>query len=153
MYHRRLWGQDNVGEVAANVNSSHEEFLAEDDPVKKTDCLRYFSGTYIIATVSIQSNNTLCVYAGVKNYILYLIFAYILYTAYAMQWLGLVRQSEKFTLQETDRVLRSSAMNIADFDPREAAISFEYLAKYAHNLLEQPWRVDFHVMKVLITTN
>jgi len=65
-----------------------------------------------------------------------------------MQWLGLVGQREKFILRETDRVLRTSAMQIAEFDPREAAISFEHLAKYAHNLLEQPWRADFHVLKV-----
>jgi len=43
--YRRPWGPENVGEVAGNVTSSHEEFLAEDDPIKKADCLRYFSGT------------------------------------------------------------------------------------------------------------
>jgi hypothetical protein len=70
--------------------------------------------------------------------------------AYAMQFLQLVPHDKKFLFKETERVLHHSSMNISDFDPREASIAFEHLAKYAHNILEQPWRSDFRVIKVWI---
>ncbi|ODM94256.1 Protein tamozhennic [Orchesella cincta] len=54
----------------------------------------------------------------------------------------------KFTYRETERVLHNSAMNIGEFDPREGCLAFCHLAKYAENLLEQPWRKDFHVIKL-----
>lgn len=69
-------------------------------------------------------------------------------TGYAVQYLHLVPQEKKFTFKQTERVLHNSAMNIAEFDPREGYLAFCNLAKYAENLLEQPWRSDFHVIKV-----
>jgi len=67
-----------------------------------------------------------------------------------MQYLYLVPHKDKFKLTGTHRVLHQSAMHISDFDPREASLSFECLARYAHNLLDQPWRKDFLVINVII---
>ncbi|CAL8124776.1 unnamed protein product [Orchesella dallaii] len=67
---------------------------------------------------------------------------------YVTQYLHLVPQESKFTFKETERVLHNSAMNIGEFDPREGCLAFCHLAKYAENLLEQPWRKDFHVIKL-----
>lgn len=65
-----------------------------------------------------------------------------------MQFLYLVPHDKKFLFKETERVLHHSSMNISDFDPREGSVAFEFLARYAHNLLDQPWRTDFHTIKV-----
>jgi hypothetical protein len=65
-----------------------------------------------------------------------------------MQYLYLVPHDKKFIFKETERVLHQSAMNINDFDPREASIAFEYLSKYAQNIYDQPWRKDFWLLKV-----
>lgn len=61
----------------------------------------------------------------------------------------MVPHEKKFTFTETEQVLHNSAMNIAEFDPTDGYLAFCNLAKYAENLLEQPWRKEFHVIKVL----
>ena len=55
----------------------------------------------------------------------------------------------KFKIAETERVLSQSVAMVPGFDAREASIALEDLAKYAHNLLEQPWRKEFHRVKVI----
>jgi len=72
----------------------------------------------------------------------------LLFTGYAAEFLYQVPHDYKFRLNETERVLSQSVASIADFDPREASLAFENLAQYAHNLLEQPWRKEFHRLKV-----
>lgn len=52
-------------------------------------------------------------------------------------------------MEQTEGVIAQSVNDIHDFDPREAMHAFEDLAKYAQNLLEQPWRKEFHKIKVL----
>jgi hypothetical protein len=59
-----------------------------------------------------------------------------------------VEHDKKFIFKETERILHQSAMNISEFDPRDASVSFEFLARYAQNILDQPWRKDFQRIKV-----
>lgn len=73
-----------------------------------------------------------------------------IFIGYTTEFLSLVSHFHKFKMAETERVLSQSVGMIPEFDPREASLAFEDMAKFAHNLLEQPWRREFQRLKVSI---
>lgn len=54
----------------------------------------------------------------------------------------------KFIFPETGNILSGSVASIDDFDPQDASEAFQAIAKYSHNLLDQPWRKEFFRLKV-----
>lgn len=68
--------------------------------------------------------------------------------AYMKEFLCLAPHDRKFNCSQTAEVLHRSATTRADFIGLRAARAWAALAKYADNLILQPWRKEFREIKV-----
>lgn len=62
----------------------------------------------------------------------------------------MVPHERKFYFRETSEVLHRSVESKEDFSAYRATAAWTAIAAYAHNLLAQPWRKEFHEIKVKI---
>ena len=63
------------------------------------------------------------------------------------QYLGVTPHVRKFHFQTVLSIINEDCKN-ETFDPIKAANAWDTLAKYAANLLNQPWRTEFHTLHV-----
>ncbi|XP_054277296.1 uncharacterized protein LOC128996182 [Macrosteles quadrilineatus] len=67
--------------------------------------------------------------------------------AYIREFLCLATHETKFCFRETAEVLHRSVERQEEFSPYRANAAWMAIASYAHNLLAQPWRKEFHEIK------
>lgn len=60
----------------------------------------------------------------------------------------MAQHDQKFFFRETREVLHRSVQSKEDFSPFRATAAWTAIAAYAHNLLAQPWKKEFHEIKV-----
>lgn len=77
-----------------------------------------------------------------------MIFFNILILAYIKEYLCIAPHDRKFCLDATREVLHRSVETKEDFSAYRATQAWSAIAAYAHNLLAQPWRKEFHEIKV-----
>ena len=63
------------------------------------------------------------------------------------EYLSCVTQDRKFVSSSTGDILNNSVIWISDFSLGKAAEAFQCIEKYAANLLNQPWRVEYRTIK------
>jgi len=63
-------------------------------------------------------------------------------------YLSIAPHENKFFFQETGQVLRKSVEEKLDFSAYRATAAWTAIAAYAHNLLAQPWRLEFREVKM-----
>ena len=67
---------------------------------------------------------------------------------YVRQYLYLVPQDRKFCSSAPSEIIWQSARWIPNFSALKAASAFEAIEKYAANLINQPWRKEYKIIKV-----
>lgn len=67
--------------------------------------------------------------------------------AYIKEYLCIAPHDRKFCLDATREVLHRSVESKDDFSAYRATQAWSAIAAYAHNLLAQPWRKEFHEIK------
>ena len=70
---------------------------------------------------------------------------------YVRQYLYLVPQDRKFCSSAPSEIIWQSARWIPNFSALKAASAFEAIEKYAANLINQPWRKEYKIIKVRFT--
>ncbi|KAK7872358.1 hypothetical protein R5R35_006987 [Gryllus longicercus] len=68
--------------------------------------------------------------------------------SYIREYLCLAPHNRKFCFQETANVLHQSATSKETFSAYRAASAWDALGTYAANLLSQPWRKEYRVLKM-----
>uniref|UniRef100_A0A1B6D5H0 RanBP2-type domain-containing protein n=1 Tax=Clastoptera arizonana TaxID=38151 RepID=A0A1B6D5H0_9HEMI len=66
---------------------------------------------------------------------------------YIKEFLSVVPHERKFYFRETSEVLHRSVESKEDFSAYRATAAWTAIAAYAHNLLAQPWRKEYHEIK------
>uniref|UniRef100_A0A1B6G7C1 RanBP2-type domain-containing protein n=1 Tax=Cuerna arida TaxID=1464854 RepID=A0A1B6G7C1_9HEMI len=66
---------------------------------------------------------------------------------YIREFLCVAQHEQKFFFRETSEVLHRSIESKEDFSAYRATAAWTAIAAYAHNLLAQPWRKQFHEIK------
>lgn len=72
----------------------------------------------------------------------------IVLLGFIREFLCIVPHSRKFVLRETLQVLHKSA-GLQNFSGYRAALAWNAIARYAANLLTQPWRKEYKEIKVI----
>ncbi|XP_068620079.1 uncharacterized protein tamo [Battus philenor] len=67
---------------------------------------------------------------------------------YIIEYLSLVPHECKFGLPETTKVFQRTINELPDFSAYRAGIGWAALARYAGNLLAQPWRKEYKVIRL-----
>lgn len=67
---------------------------------------------------------------------------------YIIEYLSLVPHECKFGLAETGKVFQRTINELEDFSAYRAGLGWAALARYAANLLAQPWRKEYRVIRV-----
>lgn len=66
------------------------------------------------------------------------------------EYLCLVPNENKYVFQETADILHRSAATVTDFSGYRAATAWSAISLYAANLLAQPWRKEYRIVRVSI---
>ncbi|CAG9124098.1 unnamed protein product [Plutella xylostella] len=66
---------------------------------------------------------------------------------YIMEYLSLVPHECKFGLAETGKVFQRTIDELPDFNAYRAGLGWAALARYAANLLAQPWRKEYKTLR------
>ncbi|XP_049877190.1 uncharacterized protein LOC126374565 [Pectinophora gossypiella] len=67
---------------------------------------------------------------------------------YILEYLSLVPHECKFGLSETGKVFQRTINELPDFSAYRAGLGWAALARYAANLLAQPWRKEYRVIRL-----
>ncbi|XP_075981171.1 PUB and ZnF_RBZ domain-containing protein tamozhennic [Anticarsia gemmatalis] len=67
---------------------------------------------------------------------------------YIIEYLSLVPHECKFGLTETGKVFQRTINELSDFSAYRAGLGWAALARYAANLLAQPWRKEYRVIRL-----
>ncbi|XP_022128485.2 uncharacterized protein LOC111002630 [Pieris rapae] len=67
---------------------------------------------------------------------------------YITEYLSLVPNEYKFGLQETSKVFQRTVNELPDYSAYRAGIGWAAMARYAANLLAQPWRKEYKVVRL-----
>uniref|UniRef100_A0A2H1VA14 SFRICE_001895 n=1 Tax=Spodoptera frugiperda TaxID=7108 RepID=A0A2H1VA14_SPOFR len=67
---------------------------------------------------------------------------------YIIEYLSLVPHECKFGLAETGKVFQKTINELAEFSAYRAGLGWAALARYAANLLAQPWRKEYKVIRL-----
>ncbi|KAG7301351.1 hypothetical protein JYU34_014287 [Plutella xylostella] len=67
---------------------------------------------------------------------------------YIMEYLSLVPHECKFGLAETGKVFQRTIDELPDFNAYRAGLGWAALARYAANLLAQPWRKEYKTLRL-----
>nr|XP_026493813.1 uncharacterized protein LOC113399024 [Vanessa tameamea] len=67
---------------------------------------------------------------------------------YILEYLTLVPHECKFGLAETGKVFQRTVNELPDFSAYRAGIGWAAIARYAGNLLAQPWRKEYRVIRL-----
>ncbi|XP_073959746.1 protein tamozhennic-like [Choristoneura fumiferana] len=67
---------------------------------------------------------------------------------YIMEYLSIVPHECKFGLAETGKVFQRTVTELSQFSAYRAGLGWAALARYAANLLAQPWRVEYRVLRL-----
>lgn len=73
---------------------------------------------------------------------------YAVVTDYIIEYLSLVPHECKFGLTETGKVFQRTVNELPEFSAYRAGLGWAALARYAANLLAQPWRKEYRVIRV-----
>lgn len=76
------------------------------------------------------------------------VFSLFSITGYILEYLTLVPHECKFGLAETGKVFQRTINELPDYSAYRAGIGWAAIARYAGNLLAQPWRKEFKVIRV-----
>lgn len=68
--------------------------------------------------------------------------------SYIKEYLCLAPHDRKFCFRETAEVLHQSATSKDNFNAYKAALAWDALGLYAANLISQPWRKEYRVLKM-----
>lgn len=71
-----------------------------------------------------------------------------LFSDYVIEYLSLVPHECKFGLTETGKVFQRTVNELSDYSAYRAGLGWAALARYAGNLLAQPWRKEYKVIRV-----
>lgn len=67
---------------------------------------------------------------------------------YIIEYLSLVPHECKFGLSETGKVFQRTVNELSDFSAYRAGLGWAALARYAANLLAQPWRKEYRAIRL-----
>ncbi|XP_072942356.1 uncharacterized protein tamo [Epargyreus clarus] len=67
---------------------------------------------------------------------------------YIIEYLSLVPHECKFALAETAKVFQRTVNELAEFSAYRAGIGWAAIARYAGNLLSQPWRKEYKIIRL-----
>lgn len=72
----------------------------------------------------------------------------LFFSDYIRKYLCMIAHGRKFIFSKTAEVLRRSVDSRENFSAYRASTAFNAIARYAANLIAQPWRKEFRTIKV-----
>lgn len=128
-------------DLSLQINLLHINYLQADESPEKIEQRTKLESKFAIFPLTVLA--FMHVKAEVNTSL-----SYFSFSDYIRKYLCMIAHGRKFIFSKTAEVLRRSVDSRENFSAYRASTAFNAIARYAANLIAQPWRKEFRTIKV-----